>query len=282
MFPTFYLPSSGCSITPADLFTGGIDGVWFDPSDFTTMFQDEAGTVPVTGTGQNVRKILDKSGNGHDMTTGGFSTRIPVLQQDGNGKYYLDYFNDRLASAVATFPNTTKLTLWLGYGKQLSTAFGRTNNIIRFDGQGSGSGVLDYVYIRSIDSETAANCNYSTGVVDGASNLAFASTAGGIYVNTTDVVTATLDMTLASNPVDIRVDGQNARANSSGSTAAPLQNMDLGGSAIYRIGQSESGLSSNTLQGKVYGAIMRCAATSLSDIECIEEYMAEKTGVTLV
>ena len=37
--------------------------VWYDPSDLTTMFQDEAGTVPVTAHGQTVRKLLDKSGN---------------------------------------------------------------------------------------------------------------------------------------------------------------------------------------------------------------------------
>lgn len=47
--------------TPAELFASGEVGVWYDPSDLTTMFQDSAGTTPVTATGQPVGLILDKS-----------------------------------------------------------------------------------------------------------------------------------------------------------------------------------------------------------------------------
>lgn len=49
------------SFTPADLFASGEAGVWFDPSDFSTLFQDVAGTIPVTATGQAVALIRDKS-----------------------------------------------------------------------------------------------------------------------------------------------------------------------------------------------------------------------------
>jgi hypothetical protein len=43
------------------LFASGEQGAWFDPSDFSTMFQDSAGTTPVTAVGQPVGLILDKS-----------------------------------------------------------------------------------------------------------------------------------------------------------------------------------------------------------------------------
>lgn len=43
------------------LFAAGEQGVWLDPSDLTTMFQDRAGTTPVTADGQTVGLILDKS-----------------------------------------------------------------------------------------------------------------------------------------------------------------------------------------------------------------------------
>jgi hypothetical protein len=51
----------GGRFSPATLFAMGEQGYWLDPSDFSTMFQDSAGTTPVTAVGQNVGLILDKS-----------------------------------------------------------------------------------------------------------------------------------------------------------------------------------------------------------------------------
>lgn len=51
-------PSNG---TPADLFANGENGVWYDPSDFSTMYQNSTGATPVTAIGQPVGLILDKS-----------------------------------------------------------------------------------------------------------------------------------------------------------------------------------------------------------------------------
>lgn len=47
--------------SPASLFTAGEQGVWYDPSNFSTMFQDAAGTTPATAVEQPVGLILDKS-----------------------------------------------------------------------------------------------------------------------------------------------------------------------------------------------------------------------------
>ena len=44
------------------------NGAWFDPEDMSTMFQDAAGTIPVTAVEQPVGLILDKSGNGNHAT----------------------------------------------------------------------------------------------------------------------------------------------------------------------------------------------------------------------
>lgn len=43
------------------LFANNEQGFAYDPNDLTTMFQDAAGTVPVTGVGQAVGLMLDKS-----------------------------------------------------------------------------------------------------------------------------------------------------------------------------------------------------------------------------
>lgn len=65
--------SSGV-FTPASLFSAGEQGAWFDPSDLSTMFQDSAGTLPVTADGQPVGLILDKSNGlafGPELATNG-------------------------------------------------------------------------------------------------------------------------------------------------------------------------------------------------------------------
>lgn len=46
---------------PATLFANNEPGVWYDPSDLSTLFQDTAGTTPVTTPGQTVALMLDKS-----------------------------------------------------------------------------------------------------------------------------------------------------------------------------------------------------------------------------
>ena len=63
---TTVLFSGGFS--PSALFAGGTEGAWFDPSDIDTLFQDSAGTTPVTTAGQPVGLMLDKSGNGNHAT----------------------------------------------------------------------------------------------------------------------------------------------------------------------------------------------------------------------
>lgn len=46
------------------LFANGEPGLWIDSSDLSTLFQDTAGTTPVTAPGQQVALALDKSGRG--------------------------------------------------------------------------------------------------------------------------------------------------------------------------------------------------------------------------
>lgn len=60
--------------SPLSLFAASEVGAWYDPSDLTTMFQDSAGTTPVTADGQPVGLILDKSNGlafGPELATNG-------------------------------------------------------------------------------------------------------------------------------------------------------------------------------------------------------------------
>jgi hypothetical protein len=51
----------GSAFSPSSLFASSEQGVWYDPSDLTTLFTDTAGTAPVTTPGQTVALMLDKS-----------------------------------------------------------------------------------------------------------------------------------------------------------------------------------------------------------------------------
>lgn len=52
--------SLGDDFNPRAFFAAGEQGIWLDPSDFSTLFQDAAGTTPVTAVGQPVGLALDK------------------------------------------------------------------------------------------------------------------------------------------------------------------------------------------------------------------------------
>jgi len=70
--PSWQTLSGG--FTPASLFTGGEQGCWYDPSDYGpngTLFQDSAGTTPVTAVEQFVGLMLDKSKGALPSTKGG-------------------------------------------------------------------------------------------------------------------------------------------------------------------------------------------------------------------
>ena len=51
--------------SPASFFANGEQGWWYDPSNFATLFQDSAGTTPVTAVEQPVGLQLDLSGRGN-------------------------------------------------------------------------------------------------------------------------------------------------------------------------------------------------------------------------
>lgn len=88
------------------LFGAGQQGGWYDPSDLSTLFQDSAGTVPVTAMEQPVGRRLDLSGNGNhasQATTtkrGVVSRRVNLLPQSHNigGGLWLIYLGDPSSS----------------------------------------------------------------------------------------------------------------------------------------------------------------------------------------
>ena len=84
-------------LTP--LFAGGQLGAWYDPSDLSTLFQDNLGTTPAA-IGMPVGMMMDKSGNGFHVRQTDAALR-PILMQDAEGRIFLtfDGVDDVMTSA---------------------------------------------------------------------------------------------------------------------------------------------------------------------------------------
>jgi hypothetical protein len=88
------------------------------------MYQDSAGTTPVTAVEQPVGLIQDKSGRGNHASQSTSASR-PVLKQDGNGSYYLSFdgVDDFLQTSTIT-PGTDKVQVFVGLRKLSDAASG--------------------------------------------------------------------------------------------------------------------------------------------------------------
>ena len=72
------------------LFWNNEQGFAYDPNDLSTMFQDAAGTIPVTAAGQPVGLIKDKSGRNNHAYQATSAAR-PILRKNATtGAYYLE------------------------------------------------------------------------------------------------------------------------------------------------------------------------------------------------
>lgn len=70
--------------TPLPLTISGLWG-WWDTSDLTTLFQDDAGATPVTATNDPVGMWKDKSGSARNFIQSGASSIKPTYQGAGGG-----------------------------------------------------------------------------------------------------------------------------------------------------------------------------------------------------
>lgn len=92
------------TFSPADLFDSSTGGAWYDPSDLSTLFQDDAGTTPVTTDGDLVGRIEDKSGNGNHITQSNSGLR-PVYKTDGT-LHWIEFSGAHLDKSDMVFHST--------------------------------------------------------------------------------------------------------------------------------------------------------------------------------
>jgi hypothetical protein len=246
----------GSRFSPASLFSNGEEGGWYDPSDLSTLFEED-GTTPASVDGP-VGKILDKSGNGNHLlqTT---ETKCPTLRLAG-GLYYLEFdgVDDGLRSADIDFTGTNTMSVFSGARKEadevavvaeLSNTFGSNDGSFRLASIGGN------VWRYSSKGNSGVNAN-----------------ATGYTPPVTSVLTGLSD--IANDVTTIRVDGVEK--------ASPTADQGTGPFGTYplNLGARNNG-SLLQLDGRVYGLIVRGALSNADEISSAEKYIGFKTGVPI-
>lgn len=118
------IPQGSVAYSPATLFASGEQGAWYDPSDMSTMFQDAAGTTPVTAPDQQVGLIRDKSGRANHASQPTGASR-PILRQSG-ALWFLEFdgVNDFLVTPSIDFTAQSEMSVFAGIAKISDAAIG--------------------------------------------------------------------------------------------------------------------------------------------------------------
>jgi hypothetical protein len=239
----------------APLFAAGEQGVWYDPSDLTTLFQDSAGTTPVTAAGQPVGKMLDKSGRGNHATQS-ISLQCPTYQIDGTGRPYLSFdgIDDWMSASALNLAATEDLTVFAGVRKL-------TNAARQMVAESAALGAFQ------LNAPASTTGEFTFGSKGSATQSAIASSApfaAPVTTILTGIGKISTDTTI------LRVNGTQA-----GSSSADQGTGNYGSGPLY-IGRRDGG--TLHFNGNLYSLIVRGAQSTSAQIAATEAWVNAKTG----
>jgi len=248
---------------PASMFTPTTPGWVYNLSDFSTLYQDSAGTIPVTAAGQPVGLMLDLSGNGNHASQPTAGKR-PILQESG-GKYSLkfDGVDDFMSTAAIDFSGTDKLSAWVGV-------------------QANSDG-FSYIWSLGDSPNTSAGAalvrgfatigEYGTYLYGTALNYRNSTAYSAVD---TSVITQALDISGVTDADEIAMQRNGAPVSySSGGGLAGTGS--LPNAPIYLA----SANGANVFLGNLYSSVCLGRAATADELTKTQAWVAEKTGVTL-
>lgn len=248
---------------PLSLFAAGEKGVWFDPTDISTLFQDSAGTTPVTAYGQKVGKILDKSGNGNHAIQAN-ATLQPTYQIDNEGNPNLTFSGSytQLVTSAIDFTATAQMMVGMGLNvvgsASAAVALELGADVNSINGSfliGAPSAVADHsLYLRGTSTIRAAVANVSDG--------------DDIIVGLFDISQATKELELIPRLNRVQLSGSQITWTGTNAGTGNFGNLPL------YMGARSGG--TNPYQGKIYQVIVRGALTNASDIASTENLIDAK------
>lgn len=250
--------------TPATLFDDNQYGVWFDPSDISTLFQDVAGTIPVTTDGQPVALMLDKSGNDFHAKQTNNSYR-PLYKTNGNLHWLqFDGSNDHLIIANpipiisrdrAFFAGVKGRTI-TDSGSFLVASYGSHEHIFTSLHVGFWPYGEEYASWYADRSVSKTLYNKFAG---------YSRTLGSIYKNST-------------GKIILSADGENLST-----TEVIKSDRDFRVNDGFIIGGATLSLTDKRFfNGDVYGLSFILKDLDSEDVSQMNQYLARKTGATLV
>lgn len=230
--------------------------MWFDGADMTSMFQNTAGTTPVTTNGHRVRLWKDKSGMGNDLT-GVSDTNSPTLTTSTNSQKFDIIFNGSnnylVRSGFVNNSNTyTKIIIFnrnstTGIGYQRLFSYSTTSEQAHDDPSG--------FHIQANNSQT----NYILYKALGGANFNIATNT--YYVAT--IVATPFTMSLFLN------------GSSTASATFTIPNNNFSGSS-FRLGCSAGFF--HFWPGAINEVLAYNRALTISEYQKIEGYLAWKWG----
>lgn len=260
-------------IVMEQLFTNNEQGFFYDPNDLSTMFQDAKGTAPVTGAGQPVGLILDKSGrNNHAAQT--TSASRPILQKDAvTGAYYLgfDGVDDSLKTSSINFTVTDKIGVFAGQQTYLPSNIAA---IIETGANYSSPSGGFAIFTPAVNSTESSTPTVGAAVSGGGKFFSLGNIPSDNLKSTITLI-ADLSKTLKNEQVQLSVNGDR-KFPTTGSAI-------IAGSSFANvpvcIGSRSGGV--RPFKGRIYSLIGVGRLTTESETTAIEKELAERTGVTL-
>lgn len=232
-----------------NLFAAGEKGFAYTVDNLTKLWQDTAGTMPVTTVGQTVKRIDDLSGNGLHITnpTGW------VLGQDSLGYYFLT------ADGASAF---TAAISWSGTGLTLASAFNTIATPVANEyviGLGNTGNATDFGGLRLLNTTGRAEFQAAGGL---GTMSAIASTQGvpgdpHVTMGNTTGPTAYRDLT----------------ANTGTGSITSLATLN-----VLTIGALTRSVVTNFASGRFYGAVGVARACTDTELQNINNTLRVKFG----
>ena len=256
---------------PLSLFEEGQQGAWYDPSDLSTLFQDSAGTTPVTADGDPVGLMLDKSGNDNHASQSTTAAK-PTYRTDGTLHWLEgDGVDNFIETGIVPFNGVDFFT---------SVAF-------NFEGTSESSFRGVFRFLEEGGNPTSASSNL---LEEYAANNAAASTQKTVYQrypSGKDFYFASTDNSRPPFPGK-QVSWNFSNQDGSGgigvlpTTPSPLDRTGTGtlasGNATLSLFRGYRGYITGM---RLYGFIWVAEEVSTGDQDRSNKYLADKAGVTL-
>jgi len=251
----------------ASLFAAGEKGVWFDAGDLSTMFQDIAGTIPVTTVGQFVGKWLDKSGNGNHAQATGNDTSRPTYQIDAEGNPNVTFTKTpatHLKCPIIDFTGTDKMTACIGIHVTDSSSAGVALEL----GTDVNSAANSGSFLFGAPSSTTDHSLYLRGTTVIRAQVNNVVDGDDIFTGLFDIGAATKELELIPRLNFTQITGSGITWTGTDAGTGNFGNLPLYIGSRFGI--------STPFGGKIYQIIVRGAASTPSQIYQIETFTDAK------